>query len=456
MYPQLTTLPYQQDAALRYFASFANKPWSMLLHSGYSGHSSSRYDIFVALPEVTLITYNGVTRICSGNECKWSKDDPFLLVQKQLEKMHGIVPVNNELPFQGGALGFFSYDLIRSIEILPALAKNDLSLPEMAIGIYKWAVIVDHFRRLVTLVSYDKRITSSLLTQLTAEIFLSPMPFNILDNWKLNMSRSEYSDKFFQVQRHLLAGDCYQVCLSQRFSAPYSGDEWTAFLHLLTYNQAPFSAFIRLKEHIVISFSPERFLHVQHGKIQTCPIKGTLPRLKDIDEDHQQVFHLVNSAKDQAENLMIVDLLRNDIGRVAKPGSVHVPSLFKIETYATVHHMVSTISAVLPKNRTPCDLLRACFPGGSITGVPKIEAMKTIERLEPQRRSVWSGSIGYISYCGTMDTNIAIRTLLVLDQHVYCSVGSGLVADSNEKKEYQEILAKAASLLPLLKRLNHV
>lgn len=452
MQPQLTALPYRPDAVLDYFTPLADQPWSMLLHSGHSDHPDSRYDILVAGPAVTLVTRDGVTEIVCGDRCECRDDDPFALVQQQLTAAGMMASPDADLPFQGGALGFFGYDLARGIETLPVLAQQDLPLPEMAIGIYRWAVVADHLRRTLTLVSHDD--PAPILARLTAAAPPSPAPFHLLGPWRANMTRADYGDKFRQVQRHLLAGDCYQVCLSQRFSAPCDGDEWPAFRLLLAHNRAPFSAFIRLANQAVLSLSPERFLRLRDGAIQTRPIKGTLPRLADADADRQQAARLAASAKDQAENLMIVDLLRNDIGRVAQPGSVRVPPLFAIETFTAVHHLVSTITAVLPDDRSPCDLLRACFPGGSITGAPKVRAMEIIERLEPQRRSAWCGSIGYISCCGAMDTNIAIRTLLVADRHIHCSVGGGLVADSDEEAEYQETLAKVASLLPLLERLH--
>lgn len=452
MQPYLTALPYQPDAGLKLFSLLAGHPWSILLHSGHSNHSDSRFDILVAAPAVTLVTRDGVTEICCGQQSQFSDADPFSLVQQQLMASGMAVVTKAHFPFQGGALGLFGYDLVRYIETLPTLAKRDLHLPDMAVGIYRWTVIADHQNLTLTLISHDD--PTPLLARLTSALKPALEPFHLRGPWHSNMTRVEYGEKFRQVQQHLLAGECYQVCLSQRFSAPCAGDEWLAFCHLLTYNQAPFSAFIRLTEQAVLSLSPERFLRIRDAEIQTRPIKGTLPQLIDAETDRQQLVRLAASAKDQAENLMIVDLLRNDIGRVAQPGSVRVPSLFAIESFAAVHHMVSTITATLPEDRTACELLRACFPGGSITGAPKVRAMEILERLEPQRRSAWCGSIGYLSCCGAMDTNIAIRTLLVDNQQIYCAVGGGVVADSDEEAEYQETLAKAVSLLLPLEELH--
>ncbi|AIN47373.1 aminodeoxychorismate synthase component I [Candidatus Palibaumannia cicadellinicola] len=456
--PYLMNLPYQPHAVLDIFTPLSTQPWSMLLHSSDSNHSDSCFDIIVAKPVVTLVTKNGITEICRGTDCKFSDIDPFILVKQQLEQMNIITKTNKQLPFQGGALGLFGYDLARYIENLPNLAERDLHLPDMAVGLYDWAIIADHHRRKLTLVSHKDPQT--ILANL---VDTAPQPtamFRLHTQWESNMTRADYGKKFRQIQQHLQAGDCYQVCLSQRFSATCSGDEWSAFRYLVTYNRAPFSAFIRLPEQAtVLSLSPELFLRLRGNVIESRPIKGTLPRIMNsssptCSRDKLERIRLATSAKDCAENLMIVDLLRNDIGRVALPGSVRVPSLFAIETFPAVYHMVSTITAKLSPHHSACDLLRACFPGGSIIGAPKVRAMKIIEQLEPHCRNAWCGSIGYFSYCGTMDMNIAIRTLIIDQNQIYCSVGGGIVADSNEEAEYKETLAKAATLLPLLERFN--
>jgi len=212
-------------------------------------------------------------------------------------------------------------------------------------------------------------------------------------------------------------------------------------------NRAPFSAFLRLPQGAILSLSPERFIQLDNGTIQTRPIKGTLPRLSDAEADARQAARLAQSPKDRAENLMIVDLMRNDLGRVAEPGSVRVPELFVVEPFPAVHHLVSTITARLPASRTACDVLRAAFPGGSITGAPKVRAMEIIDALEPHRRNAWCGSIGYISLCGNMDTSITIRTLSACDGQLYCSAGGGIVADSEEQAEYQETFDKVNRIL---------
>jgi para-aminobenzoate synthetase component 1 len=421
----------------------------MLLHSGFAEHPHNRFDILVAEPCATLVTRGTETAICVEGVCSTHHSDPLQLLQQTLDSFGHQPATHPELPFLGGALGLFGYDLGRHFEKLPEKAQADLKTPDMAIGIYDWALIADHQRQQLTLLSWgDIDARQRYLETLAAD---SPRaPFRLTSAWQSNMTREQYGLKFRQVQEYLKSGDCYQVNLAQRFNARYEGDEWQAFERLNAANRAPFSAFIRLPESVILSLSPERFVLLEGKNIQTRPIKGTLPRLEDPIADALQAKKLANSPKDRAENLMIVDLLRNDIGRVAVPGSVKVPELFVVEPFPAVHHLVSTITAQLPPHLEATDLLRACFPGGSITGAPKVRAMEVIEELEPQRRNAWCGSIGYLSFCGNMDTSITIRTLTAEGGKLYCSAGGGIVADSVESAEYQETFDKVNRILPQL------
>lgn len=446
--PNLKSLPYTPTALLELFAPLAQQPWAMLLHSGFAEHSHNRFDILVAAPKVTLTTRGQITEICRGMEEQQSQEDPFQLLQQQLEQQNQHPAANTDLPFQGGALGLFGYDLGRRVEKLPQMAQADITLPDMAVGIYDWALIADHHKKTLTLLSYGD--TEQRWQWLCRQQSEPQQDFTLTSRWQANMTRQQYGEKFQRIQQYLRSGDCYQINLAQRFSADYQGDEWQAFQQLSASNRAPFSAFLRLPDNAVLSVSPERFLWLENQQIQTRPIKGTLPRLADAEQDAQQAQRLANSAKDRAENLMIVDLLRNDIGRVAEPGSVKVPELFVVEPFPAVHHLVSTITALLPERTPATELLRACFPGGSITGAPKVRAMEIIEELEPQRRNAYCGSIGYISACGTMDTNITIRTLFTESGRIYCSAGGGIVADSQEQAEYQETFDKVGRILPQL------
>ncbi|HAT04757.1 MAG TPA: aminodeoxychorismate synthase component I [Aeromonas salmonicida] len=292
------------------------------------------------------------------------------------------------------------------------------------------------------------------LQWLAAQHEMPTPPFALQSEWRSNMSRAEYGEKFARVQAYLSAGDCYQINLTQRFSAAYCGDEWPAYQVLSRANRAPFSAFVRLPQSAILSLSPERFLLLDDRHIETKPIKGTRPRLADPQQDQASALELAGADKDRSENLMIVDLLRNDIGRVSRPGSVSVPSLFAVESFPAVHHLVSTIHGELDNRWQAVDLLRACFPGGSITGAPKIRAMEIIEELEPQRRNAYCGSIGYLSQHGRMDTSICIRTLIAADGQLHCWAGGGIIADSDVDSEYQETYDKVARILPLLETLK--
>lgn len=443
--PAIISLPWRADAAEYYFSPLSSQPWAMLLHSGFAEHPHNRFDIIVAQPHTTLVTRGETTAICAAGTVSTSTDDPLTLLNEQLARCNLRPQAHPHLPFLGGALGLFGYDLGRRFEVLPSQAAADILLPDMAVGIYDWALIVDHQRQQVSLLSYND--PQERLAWLEAQSGAAAEPFALTSAWRSNMSREEYGEKFRQIQAYLHSGDCYQVNLAQRFTASYRGDEWQAFRQLNRANRAPFSAFIRLPEGAILSLSPERFIQLQQGEIQTRPIKGTLPRLTDPEQDALQVQKLASSPKDRAENLMIVDLMRNDIGRVAVPGSVRVPELFVVEPFPAVHHLVSTVTARLPAHLHAADLLRAAFPGGSITGAPKVRAMAIIDELEPQRRNAWCGSIGYLSVCGNMDTSITIRTLTAWQGQLYCSAGGGIVADSEEAAEYQETFDKVNRIL---------
>lgn len=451
MFPAFHELCWQPDAVQHYFRPLAHQPWAMMLHSGFADHPHNRFDIMVAEPLATLVTRGQQTVIEQHGSTTTHEDCPLALLQKTLDGFGLKAQPRPDIPFCGGGLGLLGYDLGRRFEKLPTTSAQDLSTPDMAVGIYDWALIADHQLQRLTLVSWGD--IDSRLAWLNSLSGPEPgEPFRLTGEWQSNMSREEYGVKFRRVQEYLRSGDCYQVNLAQRFSVGYEGDEWQAFEKLNLANGAPFSAFLRLPESCILSLSPERFVLLEGQQIQTRPIKGTLPRLPSPDADAEQARRLANSPKDRAENLMIVDLLRNDIGRVAVPGSVKVPELFVVEPFPAVHHLVSTIIAELPATLSACDLLRATFPGGSITGAPKVRAMEIIEELEPQRRNAWCGSIGYISFCGNMDTSITIRTLTAEGGKLYCSAGGGIVADSNEAAEYQETFDKVNRILPLLEK----
>lgn len=443
---RIKLLEYRSQFASELFSRIQHLPWAMLLKSASAQHKDSRFDVLVAKPLVTLTTFAGQTTVITPDEQRISAEDPFALLEQYQQRYLPSIECELDVPFVGGALGYFAYDLGRYVETLPELAKQDIPLPDMAIGLYEWAVVVDHQTEQASLIGQNIDQAWQWLEQQAApeESAFSVAP------WQSNMTKAQYCEKFAQVQEYLRSGDCYQINLTQRFNAPYSGSEWQAYNLLEQANSAPFSAFIRLEQGAILSVSPERFLQVNGDKIETKPIKGTRPRSTDPVRDAELAQELANAEKDQAENLMIVDLLRNDVGRVAKPGTVKVPKLFDIESFPAVHHLVSTIEAQLDPKYSQIEMLRAAFPGGSITGAPKIRAMEIIEELEPHRRSVYCGSIGYVSRHGRMDTSITIRTLIACHQQLYVWAGGGLVADSQADDEYQETLDKLSRILPVL------
>ncbi|UJF17588.1 aminodeoxychorismate synthase component I [Vibrio sp. SS-MA-C1-2] len=455
-----TSLKYCSSAALSLFDALASQPWAMLLHSA-DNRQDSRFDIIVADPIVTIESYATHSIIKEKVTKKQfnSETDPFtLLAQLQQHYLPAEIQglsETSDLPFIGGALGYFAYDLGRTIEPLTSTSQHDIPAPDMAIGLYDWAIIIDHQQEKITVVEPEQ---TQRITWLEQQKIIHnrhiPALFSLTSSWQSNMSEQEYGKKFDAIQNYLKSGDCYQINLAQRFQAHYQGDEWLAYQQLSAQNGAPFSSFIRLDEFTLLSLSPERFIQLANQQIETKPIKGTRPRFADPQQDLESANQLQHAEKDQAENLMIVDLLRNDIGRVAKPGTVAVPSLFAIESYPAVHHLVSTITATLDQKYSGYDLLRACFPGGSITGAPKIRAMEIIEELEPHRRNSYCGSIGYISRDGTLDTNIAIRTLLCHENSIYAWAGGGIVADSQQGAEYKETFDKLAKILPILNRVK--
>jgi para-aminobenzoate synthetase component 1 len=443
-------LEYAPDIALRLFSRIQHQPWAMLLRSASETHIDSRFDILVANPVATIETIADNTHIKTPSGNYVSNEDPFALLDQLQQQWLPSVTLNSEwdLPFVGGSLGYFSYDLGRRVEAMPELAEKDLLTADMAVGLYEWAFVVDHKLKKACIVGQNIAQAWEWLDKHTEE---EDAEFYLTGSWQSNMTEQSYGSRFDRVQEYLLSGDCYQINLAQRFNAPYTGSEWQAYLKLESANQAPFSAFIRMPESSILSISPERFLELKERVIETKPIKGTRPRSLDAEQDKANAHDLQTAEKDQAENLMIVDLLRNDIGRVASPGSVHVPKLFDIESFPAVHHLVSTIRAELDAQYSPADLLRACFPGGSITGAPKVRAMQIIEELEPHRRSAYCGSIGYISRHGRMDTSITIRTLVAEKGNLYAWAGGGVVADSECAAEYQETLDKLSKILPALK-----
>lgn len=459
----IQALPYQKDS-IAYFKSIAHLPYPIFFDSCQHRGKQGRYDIMAAQPYVVITTrgetstieVDPATQENHNPPITTSTTDPFILVKEYLGK-----PIQNPTPypFIGGALGYFGYHLNGRLEHIVSSTVDDIDIPDMVVGIYDWCVVVDHEEKTTCLLrnnkkKYDENEWQRLQALLTEKSLPHWDPVTITSEAQSNITYEEYAKTFRKIKNYLQDGDIYQVNLSQRFQLTMEGSSLTLYKHLREKNPAPYSAYFQCKESAILSLSPERFLQVDNQQVTTKPIKGTRPRGKTPEEDESLRKALMASKKDQAENVMIVDLLRNDLGRICKTGSIAVPALFALETFPSVHHLVSTVMGTLDDDTHPMDLLRACFPGGSITGAPKIRAMEIIEALEPQRRTIYCGSMGYISYHGHMDTSICIRTLLQRDKRLYCWAGGAIVMDSQCKDEYKETYHKVDKILSILKQLS--
>ena len=457
----IANLPFVENAC-HYFETIRHLSMPLLLDSSRPASHFGRYDIAMAEPLAVISHKDGVTKVEQNNTTKTTDVDPFSLIgqlQSQLLVDTSKLPQAQGIPFTGGAAGLFGFDLGRSIEVIPSTAAADIAMEDMCIGIYPWAIITDHELKSTYLVSQlDELSTEALKADILLATPTQDKEFVLERDFVSNMTREQYAEKFHRVIDYIHAGDCYQVCLAQRFDAPYKGNPWAAYKQLRLVSPTPFSAYLETPEGALLSLSPERFLKVDNCKVETKPIKGTRPRGKTDAEDQQLIEELAASPKDRSENVMIVDLLRNDISKHCLPFSVKVPSLFAIETYSNVHHLVTTVTGELESSEQMLPLLKGAFPGGSITGAPKLRAMEIIEELEPHRRNGFTGSIGYISSNGRMDTNICIRTLVTNAKgddggHIYCWAGGGLIADSECDSEYQETFVKVDNLLNGLRAL---
>ncbi len=470
--PLLThELVYHHDSA-QLFERIKDQPWAMLLDSGQMlnpatgkpGSQYGRYDIMVAEPFITLVTSGKTTTITQNGIAQTSAEDPFLLLKNLLQPYQAPkIDLPSHLPFNGGALGYFGYDLARRIESLPSKAKPAIEMPEMMpemmIGIYDWAIVVDHRQQRSYLVSHGFDAQTHTKWHTLQALFNAPFrpiesAFKVTSEVEPNLSQAQYIQAFNKIKAYIEAGDCYQVNLAQRFSANISGDSWQAYKKLRQISPAPFMAFMQLPLNVterfqVLSNSPERFIQITGNHVETRPIKGTRPRFKNVGQDNNSANELLTSEKDKAENLMIVDLLRNDLSKSCE--KVSVTKLFQLQSFANVHHLVSIIVGKLRANKTALDVLRSCFPGGSITGAPKLRAMQIIDELEPHRRGIYCGTIGYIGFDGDMDTNIAIRTAVSCKNTLSFYAGGGIVADSDGSKEFAETLDKASNLTTVIK-----
>ncbi len=440
---------------------------------GGASSSSARYDIISAAPECVTIARGSLTHIYhpDSESCDSSQMPVFDILEQQLASI--TCESHTDLPFTGGLAGFWGYELNHRLEpgrISPRETRllcldksqdqSQETLPDMIVGLYLWAIITDHHKQSCELYFHPalsetkkQRILNALRWMPVEKRPAQQTTFELQENFAPFTSREGYDDAFGRIQEWIDSGDCYQVNLTQRFTTSYKGDPFDAYHQLRKISPTPFSVYLDFPQMKILSHSPERLLLSDHGLIESKPIKGTRPRGETPAQDKAYASELLASPKDRAENLMIVDLLRNDLGRNCTPGSIRVPTLFGLESYANVHHMVSTVTGELAQGRSNVDLLRDAFPGGSVTGAPKIRAMEIIRELEPSPRSVYCGAIGYISTNGRMDTNIPIRTLVADGNNIHTWGGGAIVKDSVCDSEYEESVTKVQNLIRALETL---
>lgn len=448
-----------------------DQPFSFILDSRLNEESLGRYSFVGSQPFAIFKSKGKKIYLWQREEGERELEgNPFYVLQEYINSFELISEIPQDVPpFTGGAVGYFGYDLGEQIEDLPGESLDDLQLPDCYLAFYEKVYAYDHLLNKSYLfalgLSKDEKEARDMAVQNMKELYkeISNISYrkpeesytNYNDNrrkaeTKSNFSFEQYCQIVAKAKEYIAAGDIYQVNLSQRFETSLDISPLDLYIKLRTINPAPFASFLNFDEVAIASASPERFLSLTGKKVETRPIKGTRPRGSNSVEDEKMKNELLNSEKDRAELVMIVDLERNDLGRVCMPGTVKVPELIVLETYATVFHLVSTVEGILPPDKDIIDILLASFPGGSITGAPKIRSMEIIDELEGVKRNVYTGSIGYISFNGNVDLNIVIRTFVIKNNRVYFQVGGGIVADSVPEKEYQETLDKAKALVESL------
>jgi para-aminobenzoate synthetase component 1 len=469
-------------------ARFLDLPYLVFLDSSATQHSDAQYSFLTADPVLMVRSKGPRTEVRRREDAEWTQvAGDALTVARSYMPAVPATPLPNLPPFQGGLAGYIGYDWGAMLERLPAPRYDDLAIPDFMLGLFDWVIAWDHRLGTAWLVSTGlsetgmaterrarerrdfvrDRLRGSTVVRtdgprgghtnepVSAEIAPSYPVVGIDGAERIGLrstfTHSAYLAAVGRVREYIIAGDIFQANISQRFQTALPEPPFQLFRRLRRRNPAPFAAYLGFDALAVLSVSPERFLRLNDQRqVETRPIKGTRPRGLGPMHDAALGRALAESAKDRAENVMIVDLLRNDLSRVCRPGTVRVPELFALEQHPTVHHLVSTVLGELAPGAEAASLIRATFPGGSITGAPKVRAMEIIAELEPTQRAVYCGSICYISLTGVMDSSIVIRTCLALRGQVYFQAGGGIVADSDVELEYRETLDKARALIETL------
>jgi len=466
------------------FELIQGNPYSFFLDSGMDPQKLGRYSFLGSNPFLAMSSRGMEITLIRGGEHEVQFGNPFDVLDRLLE-LYKLDHCPAPVPFLGGAVGYFGYDLCHYIERLPSTAVDDLKLPESYFAFYDAIFAFDHLEEQAYLITTGfpeleegqrLRRARTKLEELKKWLYAAspiqetslPQSKNLaegefqytLENKKFllksNFTHDEYIKAVERVREYIAAGDVFQVNLSQRFESDLSYPPYELYKRLRKVNPAPFASYLNFQGVTIVSASPERFLKVQGDLVETRPVKGTRPRGRGPFEDESLAQELTKSIKDRAENVMIVDLERNDLGRVCRYGTVKVTELAILETFPTVFHLTSTIVGSLRRGKSNIDLLKASFPGGSITGAPKIRAIEIIDEIEPTKRSVYTGSIGYLSFNEDLDINIVIRTFLIKEGKAYFQVGGGIIYDSDSEAEYMETLDKAKALIQALQLASEV
>jgi para-aminobenzoate synthetase component 1 len=467
-YPLIEEIPTPL-AAHEAFEPFHGYRYSFFLDSGMDPQRLGRYSFIGNDPFLVMTSRGNQVTLMRQDEQQIERGNPFDVLGRLLET-YRLDSFPAPIPFWGGAVGYLSYDLCHFVERLPSTAIDDLQLPESYFAFYDAILAFDNLEGKAYIVSTgfpelgeSRRLKRAKvrLEQIKGWLSSSSPPTPEADFrsaegkakavLKSNFTPEGYMKAVDRVREYIAAGDVFQVNISQRFETDLTTPPYELYRRLRQINPAPFASYLNFDEVTIVSASPERFLRVDGDWVETRPIKGTRPRGKDSVADAMLAEELTQSSKDRAENVMIVDLERNDLGRVCQYGTVRVTELAILETFPTVFHLTSTVVGRLCSNKNRIDLLKATFPGGSITGAPKVRAMEIIDELEPTRRSVYTGAIGYLSFGNSLDLNIVIRTFLIKDGKAYFQVGGAIIYDSNAEAEYVETLDKAKALIQALR-----
>ncbi len=432
---------------LEVYNIFKNEINTILLDSSKEDKDLSKYSFIGINPFLIFESYGEDTYI-NGEKIA---GNPFEILEGLLVK-YKYEDNREDIPLKSGAIGYISYDTGRTLEVIPDTSAEDFSVPDMRFVFYKNIIAFDliNNKNYLTSIGDGKELIEIICRiengKKLAEEYIEEKDTKFISNF----TKDEYKKAITKLKDYITAGDVYIANMTQRFTCECSHDPFQVYKNLRTINKAPFAAYMNFADFKIISSSPERFIQVKDKKAHTRPIKGTRPRSQNPVEDEKNKQELINSEKDKAELLMVVDLERNDFSKVCKKNTVKVTELFALEEYATVFHLVSTVEGELQDEVSAVKCMKECFPGGSITGTPKIRAMEIIEELEGLKRNIYTGAMGYFDFNGNSDFNIAIRTIVQKDNKAYFGVGGGITCESDEEEEYNETLDKAKALMKVL------